>query len=79
MKNITHICRYCRQEFEVTPYFSDARIYTDEDPFRLTREYVAEAKGKMVCPYCGQLIQHTFKASVTNEDIITLALGRYLE
>lgn len=79
MKNIIHVCRYCGQEFEATPYFSNARIYVDEDPCLLTREYVAEVKGKMVCPYCGELIQHTFKASVNNEDIITLALGRNLE
>lgn len=76
---ILHICRYCKQEFEVTPYFSDARIYVDEDPCSLTQEYVAEAKGKMVCPYCGELIQHTFKATVTNKEIITLALGREIK
>ena len=76
---ILHTCKYCKQEFEVTPYFSNARIYVDEDPRLLTREYVAEVKGKMVCPYCGELIQHTFKTIVTNKEIITLALGREIE
>ena len=76
---ILHICKYCKEEFEVTPYFSDARIYVDEDPCLLTREYVAEVKGKMVCPCCGELIQHTFKATVANKEIITLALRREIK
>lgn len=69
-------CRYCKEESDVTPYFSNPRIVREENPQFLTVYHLAMVEGLMVCPSCGQILKEFYQTEITHKDIIDLALRR---
>lgn len=70
-------CKKCKQEVTVPLYFYDIRILTEEEPIYRTKTYVASAKGKAICPCCGDEIYEHCRNPIYNDDIVALATRRY--
>lgn len=69
-------CRYCKEESDVAPYFSNPRIVTEENPQFCIISHLAMVEGLMVCPFCGQILKEIYQTEITHKDIINLALRR---
>ena len=70
-------CKKCKQEVTVPLYFYDIRILTEEEPLYRTKNYVASAIGKAICPCCGDEIYERCRNLIYNDDIVALATRRY--
>ena len=68
-------CNYCKEEVDVAFYFSDALIATKENFYEGCTYYVAQTRGRAICPACGQTIDKRFAEHITKQDIIKLAIG----
>ena len=70
-------CKHCKQEVVVPLYFSEAYIHIEDNPQNLQRDYIAMARGRTICPNCGNDIMEFCKCPLYRDDIIDLATRRY--
>ena len=68
-------CNYCKEEVDVTLYFSDALIATEENFYEGYLYYVAHTRGRAICTMCGKTIDKRFSEKITKQAIIKLAIG----
>lgn len=68
-------CNYCKEEVDATFYFSDALITTEENFYEGYTYYRAQARGRAICPACGNTIDKRFTEDITKADIIKFAIG----
>jgi hypothetical protein len=70
-------CNRCKEEVVVPLYFYDIRILMEDEPIYHSKEYIASAMGKAICPQCGNEIHEHCRCPIFNDDIIKLATRRY--
>ena len=70
------LCENCGNEVRVVPYFYDRRIIThEENALNNATYYEAIVTGEAVCPMCGYKIKKHFKKTISNKNIVDLAVG----
>ena len=69
---MTTRCTICKNHVNVNVFFSNERIIMREYPQFNTEEYIAEIKGRFICPVCGADVNKIYSATITKNDIIKL-------
>lgn len=63
-------CPCCKNTIKVEFYLYDAKIKTNSFHLPLEHEeWVAQVKGKAICPLCGTLMEPTFAKRISVSDI----------
>jgi uncharacterized protein (UPF0212 family) len=72
-------CDCCRDEVRVALYFSNKQIIThEESALNNERYYEAVTSGEAICPNCGCNIKKIFKTTISDHNIVKLAMGELL-
>lgn len=66
-------CDACKSEVDVNIYYYDYRITTESWHSLDDISYVAEVRGKALCPCCGATIQEHSRHTLTKGEIIELS------
>lgn len=69
-------CEACQTEVMVNMHISNPAINFQRDGFHNKISYTARAKGRAVCPKCGEIIEKQFESEIYPSDVIDLALRR---
>lgn len=73
-------CDCCRGEVRVALYFSNKQIIThEESALNNERYYEAVTSGEAICPKCGCNIKKIFKTTISDYNIVKLAIGEPLD
>ena len=72
-------CNICHEEVLTSMYISDPKINTIHDAIHNTTTYIAQARGRAICPNCGVTIEKLFECDIYPSDVIDLALRREIQ